>query len=97
VISKQTRDYGDRSEFCVFTKALIRRIQGDIEDSLVIFQKLLAQSPANQTYLKGVAESLHLLGKSQAAIDIFAQSTQQVSKNKTKTKTIFFNFHSFFQ
>jgi Bardet-Biedl syndrome 4 protein len=73
VISKQVRDYGDRSEFALYTKALIKRQMGEISESLSLLQKCQALNPSSTAILKEVARSLYLLGKFRAAIDIFDQ------------------------
>ncbi|GAB5367818.1 hypothetical protein AAMO2058_001264100 [Amorphochlora amoebiformis] len=58
-------------EFALYVKGLILRHQGKIEDSLQIFRLVTELNPQNIRNIKQVARSLFLLGKKEAALDIY--------------------------
>lgn len=63
--------YGEKSEYALFLKALILRIKGDIHQSLDLFKKCHLLNPNNTDYLKQFGRSLYLLGKHSQAIEMF--------------------------
>ena len=62
---------GERSEYALYLKALILRIQGNIHDSLELFKKCHLLNPNNIEYLKQFGRSLYLLGRHKQAIELF--------------------------
>eukprot|EP00798_Chlamydomonas_sp_ICE-L_P026319 gene26319-17414_t len=64
----------DLCEYALFTKALIMRQRGQIQDSLTLFQKATAINPHNVSNLKQVGRSLYLLGKHKAAIEVYEEA-----------------------
>ena len=68
-IERQLKESKGLSEYALYVKALIRRQEGRIQDSLQLFQAATCLSPMNVANLKQVARSLYLLGKHKAAIE----------------------------
>jgi len=62
------------TEYPIYLKANIKRQQGEIQESLVLFQQATALNPYNKANLVQVARSLFLLGKHQAAIDVYDEA-----------------------
>ena len=62
-----------RSEYALYSKALILRIKGNIHDSLELFKKCHLLNPTNIDYLKQFGRSLYLLGRHKAAIEVFEE------------------------
>ena len=67
-------DTGGQCEFAIYTKALIRRQQGLISDSLSLFQQATLLNPHNTQNLKQVGRSLYLLGKHRQAIEVYCEA-----------------------
>jgi Bardet-Biedl syndrome 4 protein len=65
---KETRG---QSEFPIYVKALIKRQQGQIAESLQLFQAATYLNPHNVSNLKQVGRSLYLLGKHKQAIEVY--------------------------
>mmetsp|Transcript_19620 Transcript_19620/g.66758 ORF Transcript_19620/g.66758 Transcript_19620/m.66758 type:complete len:407 (+) Transcript_19620:25-1245(+) len=61
-------------EYPLYVKALIKRQQGQIQESLQLFQAATALNPHNIANLKQVGRSLYLLGKHKAAIDVYEEA-----------------------
>ena len=59
------------SEYALYVKALIKRQQGNIQESLQLFQAAACINPRNIANLKQVGRSLYLLAKHRAAIDVY--------------------------
>lgn len=58
-------------EYAIYTKALIKRQQGQVAESLQLFQQAACLNPHNVANLKQVGRSLYLLGKHKSAIDVY--------------------------
>eukprot|EP00697_Spironema_sp_BW2_P007437 gnl/Spiro4/21713_TR10634_c0_g1_i1.p1 gnl/Spiro4/21713_TR10634_c0_g1~~gnl/Spiro4/21713_TR10634_c0_g1_i1.p1 ORF type:complete len:417 (+),score=89.58 gnl/Spiro4/21713_TR10634_c0_g1_i1:98-1348(+) len=67
-VLKRTRGL---SEYALYIKALIRRIEGKIEESLELFHAATVQNPTNPANLKQIARSLFLLGRHTAALEVY--------------------------
>ena len=65
-----------QSEYAIYVKGLISRLNGNISESLELFQASTALNPHNLSNLKQVARSLYLLGRYQSAIAIYDKSLQ---------------------
>ena len=61
----------EKSEYALFVKAMILRINGNIHESLEMFKKCHLLNPSNIDYLKQFGRSLYLLGRHKAAIDVY--------------------------
>ena len=61
----------EKSEYALFVKAMILRINGNIHESLEMFKKWHLLNPSNIDYLKQFGRSLYLLGRHKAAIDVY--------------------------
>ncbi len=70
------------AEYPLYVKALIRRRQGKIQESLQLFQKATALNPANILNLKQVGRSLMLLGKFRASLDVLAEAKKLSQPNE---------------
>ena len=74
VIDSVLSDTGGQCEYAIYTKALIKRQQGLISDSLTLFQQATLLNPHNTQNLKQVGRSLYLLGKHRQAIEVYAEA-----------------------
>ena len=63
-------------EFALYIKALILRHQGKIDESLQLFRLVTTINPQNIRNIKQVARSLYLLGKQQAALQIYNEALE---------------------
>jgi Bardet-Biedl syndrome 4 protein len=74
------RECRGQCEYAVYVKALIRRAQGRVDESLQLFQAACVLNPANCDNLKQVGRSLYLRGKYKEALEVFdaAQERNQV-------------------
>ncbi len=63
-----------QTEYPIFVKALIRRQQGAIAESLQLFQAATCLNPHNVANLKQVGRSLYLLGKHKQAIEVYEEA-----------------------
>lgn len=61
------------SEYPIYIKAMILRHSGRIQESLQLFQAATCLNPDNRENLKQVGRSLYLLGKHQAAIEVYEE------------------------
>uniref|UniRef100_A0A7R9VKW0 Uncharacterized protein n=1 Tax=Chlamydomonas euryale TaxID=1486919 RepID=A0A7R9VKW0_9CHLO len=76
LIERVLRETDNLCEYALFTKALIQRQRGLIQESLQLFQQATAINPHNVANLKQVARSLYLLGKHRAAIDAYEEAAK---------------------
>jgi tetratricopeptide (TPR) repeat protein len=74
VIEEQLKAANGLCEYPVYVKALIRRQQGRIQESLQLFQAATCLNPHSATNLKQVGRSLFLLGKHKSAIDVYNEA-----------------------
>lgn len=63
-----------QSEYPIYVKALIRRQQGSIQESLELFQAATCLNPHNIANLKQVGRSLYLLGKHKQATEVYNEA-----------------------
>ncbi|XP_012996875.1 Bardet-Biedl syndrome 4 protein isoform X1 [Cavia porcellus] len=81
VIKEQLRETHGLCEYAIYVQALILRLEGNIQESLDLFQKCAILSPQNADNFKQVARSLFLLGKHQAAIEVYNEAARLNQKD----------------
>ena len=74
-------------EYPIYVKALIRRRQGRIQESLQLFQAATALNPHSVDNLKQVARSLYLLGKHKAASDVYDEAAKIAAEEDWRITT----------
>ena len=74
VIEAQLSECKGLCEYPIYVKALIRRQQGSISESLQLFQAATVLNPHNVANLKQVGRSLYLSGKHKQAIDVYEEA-----------------------
>ena len=74
LIERQLAECKGLCEYPTYVKALIKRQQGRIQESLQLFQAATCLNPHNVCNLKQVGRSLYLLGKHKAAIDVYDEA-----------------------
>jgi len=74
LIESQLYSTRGQCEFAIYVKGLIQRNQGHISESLELFQASTALNPNNISNLKQVARSLYLLGRYEAAIEVYEKA-----------------------
>ena len=84
VIEKQLKDTKGLCEYALYIKAMIKRQQGQIQESLQLFQAATCLNPTNIANLKQVARSLYLLGKHKAAIEVYEEAEKTVDTGAKK-------------
>jgi Bardet-Biedl syndrome 4 protein len=82
LIEDQLRATNGQSEYALYMKAMIMRLDGNIHDSLMAFQAALCLNPANVANLKQVGQSLHLMGKHKTALDVFEEAEQLAPEDR---------------
>lgn len=76
VIKSQLTACKGHCEYPLYVKALIRRHQGRIIESLELFKAAACLNPHNLDNLKQVGRSLYLLGKGKNAIEVYEEAQQ---------------------
>ena len=76
LIEQQLYNCRGQCEFAIYVKGLISRNQGNISESLELFQASTVLNPRNISNLKQVARSLYLLGRYDAAIEIYEKAQE---------------------
>lgn len=74
LIEQVLAEFNGMCEYPIYIKGLIKRQQGQIHESLQLFQAATALNPHNVANLKQVGRSLYLLGKHKAAIDVYDEA-----------------------
>lgn len=74
IIEIQLQETKGQSEYPIYIKALIRRHEGKIVESLQLFQAATILNPHNVQNLKQVGRSLYLLGKHKQAIEVYDEA-----------------------
>jgi len=74
VIESALHECKGQCEYPLYVKALIRRQQGFIQESLQLFQAATVLNPHNIANLKQVGRSLYLSGKHKQAIDVYEEA-----------------------
>uniref|UniRef100_A0A7S2QUY1 Uncharacterized protein n=1 Tax=Chlamydomonas chlamydogama TaxID=225041 RepID=A0A7S2QUY1_9CHLO len=74
LIEQVLQETDNLCEHALYTKALIKRQRGQVQESLQLFQQATSINPHNIANLKQVGRSLYLLGKHKAAIDVYEEA-----------------------
>lgn len=82
-IEAQLKDYQGLCEYPIYLKALICRHRGQIQESLQLFQAATCFNPQNLENVKQVGRSLYLLGKHEAAIDVYLEAQNVIDASET--------------
>lgn len=77
IIEEQLRESNGMCEYAIYVKALIKRQEGKVQESLSLFQAATCINPHNVYNLKQVGRSLYLLGKHRAAIEVYDEAQKQ--------------------
>ncbi|EPY35947.1 Bardet-Biedl syndrome 4 protein like protein (BBS4-like protein 4) [Angomonas deanei] len=73
VIEAQLRDTDGMCEYALYVKGLLKRLAGELTESLQLLQTAVLVSPENCLSRKQLGRALFLLGKHEAAIETFAE------------------------
>ena len=76
LIEEQLRECQGLCEYALYVKGLIKRGQGELQESLSLFQAATMISPQRANNLKQVGRSLFLLGRHKAAVDVYNEAAQ---------------------
>ena len=80
-VEEQLTECNGQSEYALYVKALIKRQNGQILESLHLFQAATALNPHSAANLKQVGRSLYLLGKHRPAIDVYEEAKKLASED----------------
>eukprot|EP01063_Lacrimia_lanifica_P034666 TRINITY_DN644_c0_g1_i1.p1 TRINITY_DN644_c0_g1~~TRINITY_DN644_c0_g1_i1.p1 ORF type:complete len:437 (+),score=219.60 TRINITY_DN644_c0_g1_i1:59-1369(+) len=75
LVEEQLEECRGLCEYAIYIKALIKRANGELQESMTLFQAATVLNPHNVQNLKQVGRSLYLLGKHRAAIGIFEETS----------------------
>ncbi|XP_053451903.1 Bardet-Biedl syndrome 4 protein isoform X3 [Nycticebus coucang] len=81
VIKEQLQETHGLCEYAIYVQALIFRLEGNIQESLELFQTCAVLSPQCADNLKQVARSLFLLGKHKAATEVYNEAAKLNQKD----------------
>ena len=81
LIKEQLQETHGLCEYAIYVQALIFRLEGNIQESLRLFQMCAFLSPQCADNLKQVARSLFLLGKHKVAIEIHNEAAKLNQKD----------------
>ncbi|XP_052044123.1 Bardet-Biedl syndrome 4 protein isoform X3 [Apodemus sylvaticus] len=81
VIKEQLQETQGLCEYAIYVQALIFRLEGNIQESLELFQSCAVLSPQCADNLKQVARSLFLLGKHKAATEVYNEAAKLNQKD----------------
>ncbi|CAG9461157.1 unnamed protein product [Pedinophyceae sp. YPF-701] len=76
LVEKVLQESQGQCQFAVYTKGMILRQRGSLQESLNMFQMAAALNASDPNNIKQVAKSLHLLGKHEAAIEVYNEVIQ---------------------
>lgn len=77
---KVINDQNPPSEYALYVKALIKRYRGELNESLLLFQRVAMLHPQSAANLKQVGRSLYLVGRHKTAADIYEEA-KKISPN----------------
>ncbi|KAM8780837.1 BBSome complex member BBS4 isoform 2-T2 [Rhynchonycteris naso] len=81
VINEQLQETEGLCEYAIYVQALIFRLEGNIQESLELFQRCAILRPQCADNLKQVARSLFLLGKHKAASEVYNKAAKLDQKD----------------
>nr|XP_020850109.1 Bardet-Biedl syndrome 4 protein isoform X3 [Phascolarctos cinereus] len=81
LIKEQLQETQGLCEYAIYVQALIYRLEGNIQESLELFQSCAVLNPQNADNLKQVARSLFLLGKHKAAVEVYNEAAKLNQKD----------------
>lgn len=81
LIEEQLRESQGLCEYAIFVKALIQRHQGNLQDSLTLFQAAALLNPQSAENLKQVGRSLYLLGRHKNAIEMYEEARRHADED----------------
>uniref|UniRef100_A0A8D0YN74 BBSome complex member BBS4 n=1 Tax=Sus scrofa TaxID=9823 RepID=A0A8D0YN74_PIG len=81
IIKEQLQETQGLCEYAIYVQALIFRLEGNIQESLELFQTCAILSPQCADNLKQVARSLFLLGKHKAATEVYNEAAKLNQKD----------------
>lgn len=87
LISDQLKETQGMCEYALYVQALILRQEGQIQESLDLFQRTVQINPQSSDNLKQVARSLFLLARHKAALEVY----NEAGKLSTKDWEIYHN------
>ncbi|ESL10756.1 hypothetical protein TRSC58_01505 [Trypanosoma rangeli SC58] len=74
VLEAQLQECGGVCEYALYVKGLLKRRTGELTESLNLFQTAVLINPQNPANQRQVAQTLFLLGRHHAAIDMFQEA-----------------------
>ncbi|XP_047395130.1 Bardet-Biedl syndrome 4 protein isoform X1 [Sciurus carolinensis] len=81
IIKEQLQETQGLCEYAIYVQALIFRLEGNIQESLELFQTCAILNPQCADNLKQVARSLFLLGKHKAATEVYNEAAKLNQKD----------------
>ncbi|KAK3755416.1 hypothetical protein QZH41_016631, partial [Actinostola sp. cb2023] len=81
LIQEQLQETQGMCEYALYAQALILRQEGQIQDSLDLFQQTVRISPFSADNMKQVARSLFLLARHKAALEVYNEAAKLRSKD----------------
>jgi len=81
LISDQLKETQGMCEYALYVQALILRQEGQIQESLDLFQRTVQINPQSSDNLKQVARSLFLLARHKAALEVYNEAGKLSSKD----------------
>lgn len=81
LITEQLKETQGMCEYALYVQALILRQEGQIQESLDLFQRTVQINPQSADNLKQVARSLFLLARHKAALEVYNEAAKLSSKD----------------
>lgn len=81
LISDQLQETQGMCEYALYVQALILRQEGQIQESLDLFQRTVQINPQSADNLKQVARSLFLLARHKAALEVYNEAAKLSTKD----------------
>jgi len=81
LISEQLKESQGMCEYALYVQALILRQEGQIQESLDLFQRTVQINPQSADNLKQVARSLFLLARHKAALEVYNEAAKLSTKD----------------
>ncbi|CAH3191822.1 unnamed protein product [Porites evermanni] len=81
LVSDQLQETQGMCEYALYVQALILRQEGQIQESLDLFQRTVQINPQSADNLKQVARSLFLLARHKAALEVYNEAAKLSTKD----------------